>query len=87
MKEAAADWSICERHEEPLKFFCMDDDTPLCVVCEKFKKHKIHHVVLVEVASEEYKVSGIAELRTRNFTMNYEQPGPCEKGAWLVDPL
>ncbi|XP_042306620.1 zinc finger protein RFP-like isoform X2 [Sceloporus undulatus] len=45
----------CEKHQEPLKLFCKDDETPICVVCDRSKEHKNHEVVPVEEASQEYK--------------------------------
>ncbi|XP_066473549.1 zinc finger protein RFP-like isoform X2 [Tiliqua scincoides] len=45
----------CERHQEPLKLFCRDDEVPICVVCDRSKEHREHQVVPVEEAAEEYK--------------------------------
>ncbi|XP_053152133.1 zinc finger protein RFP-like isoform X2 [Hemicordylus capensis] len=47
--------NICERHQEPLKLFCEDDQIPICVVCDKSKEHREHKVVPNEEAFEEYK--------------------------------
>ncbi|XP_061469466.1 uncharacterized protein LOC133378868 [Rhineura floridana] len=46
---------ICEKHQEPLKLFCKDDEAPICVVCDKSKEHKGHEVISLEEASQEYK--------------------------------
>ncbi|XP_042310433.1 uncharacterized protein LOC121923761 [Sceloporus undulatus] len=45
----------CEKHQEPLKLFCKEDETPICVVCDRSKEHRDHLVVPVEEAAEEYK--------------------------------
>ncbi|XP_053149353.1 uncharacterized protein LOC128343942 [Hemicordylus capensis] len=45
----------CERHQEPLKLFCKDDQAPICVVCDRSKEHRAHDVVPVEEAAQEYK--------------------------------
>ncbi|KAH0630514.1 hypothetical protein JD844_013604 [Phrynosoma platyrhinos] len=47
--------AVCEKHQEPLKLFCKDDETPICVVCDRSKEHKNHEVVPVEEASQEYR--------------------------------
>ncbi|XP_042306685.1 zinc finger protein RFP-like isoform X2 [Sceloporus undulatus] len=47
--------SICEKHQEPLKLFCKEDETLICVVCDRSKEHQNHQVVPVEEATKEYK--------------------------------
>ncbi|XP_044837679.1 zinc finger protein RFP-like [Mauremys mutica] len=46
---------VCERHQEALKLFCEEDQTPICVVCDKSKAHRSHKVAPIEEASQEYK--------------------------------
>ncbi|KAM9119662.1 uncharacterized protein ACDP82_015986 [Pangshura tecta] len=46
---------VCERHQEALKLFCEEDQTPICVVCDKSKAHRSHTVVPIEEAAQEYK--------------------------------
>ncbi|XP_061475357.1 zinc finger protein RFP-like isoform X2 [Rhineura floridana] len=46
---------ICERHEEPLKLFCKDEQVPICVMCDRSKEHRGHNVVPKEEAAQEYK--------------------------------
>ncbi|XP_039358196.1 zinc finger protein RFP-like [Mauremys reevesii] len=46
---------MCERHQEALKLFCGEDQTPICVVCDKSKAHRSHTVVPIEEAAQEYK--------------------------------
>lgn len=70
MKEAAV-WRVCERHKKPLKFFCKDDEATLCATCTTMKRHKTHHVLLVEDAAEDDKVCSILGLRTGNVTVNF----------------
>ncbi|XP_053153049.1 zinc finger protein RFP-like [Hemicordylus capensis] len=45
---------VCEKHQEPFKLFCKEEEIPICVVCDE--EHKYHNVVLLEEASLEYKV-------------------------------
>ncbi|NXG64685.1 TRI17 ligase, partial [Hemiprocne comata] len=45
----------CEKHQEPLKLFCKDDGTFICVVCREARAHRAHLVVPVQEAAQEYK--------------------------------
>ncbi|XP_054834158.1 zinc finger protein RFP-like [Eublepharis macularius] len=46
---------ICEKHQEPLKLFCRDDETSICVVCDRSKEHREHFVVPTDEVFQEYK--------------------------------
>ncbi|XP_053144504.1 E3 ubiquitin-protein ligase TRIM7-like isoform X2 [Hemicordylus capensis] len=64
---------MCERHQEPLKLFCKDDEATICVVCDKAKEHRNHEVIPLEEAYEEYKALlepylGILEELLRDTT-------------------
>ncbi|XP_053147590.1 zinc finger protein RFP-like [Hemicordylus capensis] len=54
-KQEAGGERVCERHQEPLKLFCKDDEAPICVVCDRSKEHRAHTVVPVQEAAQEYK--------------------------------
>ncbi|XP_075769322.1 zinc finger protein RFP-like [Pelodiscus sinensis] len=45
----------CKRHQEALKLFCQEDQTPICVVCDRSREHRAHPVVPIEEAAQEYK--------------------------------
>nr|XP_032661430.1 zinc finger protein RFP-like [Chelonoidis abingdonii] len=47
---------VCGEHQEALKLFCEDDQTPICVVCDRSRAHRTHTVVPIEEAAQEYKV-------------------------------
>uniref|UniRef100_A0A8C3HMS5 Uncharacterized protein n=1 Tax=Chrysemys picta bellii TaxID=8478 RepID=A0A8C3HMS5_CHRPI len=47
---------VCEKHNEDLKVFCQEDQTPICMVCHLSRDHKEHPVVPIEEAAEDYKV-------------------------------
>ncbi|XP_060126932.1 E3 ubiquitin-protein ligase TRIM7-like [Zootoca vivipara] len=53
--EAEGKGKICEKHQEPLKLFCKEDESPICVVCIVSKEHKSHKAILLEEAFQEYK--------------------------------
>ncbi|XP_074873257.1 zinc finger protein RFP-like [Carettochelys insculpta] len=46
---------VCEKHEEPLKLYCEQDQTPICVVCDRGREHRAHPVVPFKEAVQEYK--------------------------------
>ncbi|KAJ7303205.1 hypothetical protein JRQ81_012140 [Phrynocephalus forsythii] len=46
---------MCEKHQEPIKLFCQDEETLLCVVCDRSKEHRGHLVVPLEEAAPEYQ--------------------------------
>ncbi|XP_065420674.1 zinc finger protein RFP-like [Chrysemys picta bellii] len=55
---------VCERHQEALKLFCEEDETPICVVCDRSRAHRNHMVVPIEEAAQEYKEKIQAHLKT-----------------------
>ncbi|KAJ1195305.1 hypothetical protein NDU88_004586 [Pleurodeles waltl] len=48
--------NLCEKHEERLRLFCEDDQSLICVVCDRSKEHRSHSVSPIEEAAQEYKV-------------------------------
>ncbi|XP_075769449.1 uncharacterized protein LOC102463882 [Pelodiscus sinensis] len=54
-EEKPAAGNTCERHQEPLKLYCNEDQTPICLVCMQSQAHRGHTVVPVEEALQEYK--------------------------------
>uniref|UniRef100_A0A8C8VKI6 Zinc finger protein RFP-like n=1 Tax=Pelusios castaneus TaxID=367368 RepID=A0A8C8VKI6_9SAUR len=55
---------LCEKHREPLKLFCKDDQIPICVVCDRSKEHRDHRVIPAEEVAEEFKEKIQAYLKT-----------------------
>ncbi|XP_060095017.1 LOW QUALITY PROTEIN: E3 ubiquitin-protein ligase TRIM7-like [Heteronotia binoei] len=52
---AAEKGRVCQKHQEPLKLFCKDDEALICVVCDRSKEHREHETLPLEEASQEYK--------------------------------
>uniref|UniRef100_A0A674JRZ2 Zinc finger protein RFP-like n=1 Tax=Terrapene triunguis TaxID=2587831 RepID=A0A674JRZ2_9SAUR len=50
--------------EIALKLFCEEDQTPICVVCDKSRAHRAHTVVPIQEAAQEYKERIQAHLKT-----------------------
>uniref|UniRef100_A0A8C3FQH9 Zinc finger protein RFP n=1 Tax=Chrysemys picta bellii TaxID=8478 RepID=A0A8C3FQH9_CHRPI len=66
---------------EPLKLFCEEDQTPICVLCDRSQAHRAHTVVLIEEAAQEYKakmkalkITGeIRDLSTHLKLLNFSE--------------
>ncbi|XP_072559353.1 E3 ubiquitin-protein ligase TRIM35-like [Paramormyrops kingsleyae] len=52
--------SRCSLHGEKLLFFCVEDQEPICVVCQTARKHRDHQLCPLEEAVEDKK----EDLRT-----------------------
>nr|XP_060615965.1 zinc finger protein RFP-like [Anolis sagrei ordinatus] len=59
----------CEKHQEPLKPFCTDDETPFCKKCDK--EHLDHRVILLGTSAEDYK--GDAEMEKIWFLKDHKK--------------
>ncbi|XP_077187120.1 E3 ubiquitin-protein ligase TRIM7-like isoform X1 [Paroedura picta] len=51
---------VCQKHREPLRFFCQDDEAPLCVVCSRSREHRGHQVTPLEEDAAEKKTMAAA---------------------------
>ena len=47
---------LCSLHGEKLKLFCLEDQIPVCVICQTSRKHEKHKLLPAQEAAEEYKV-------------------------------
>ncbi|XP_030399679.1 LOW QUALITY PROTEIN: zinc finger protein RFP-like [Gopherus evgoodei] len=56
--------SLCEKHREPLKLFCKEDEILICLVCDRSKEHRVHTVIPTEEAAEEFQEKIQAHLQT-----------------------
>uniref|UniRef100_A0A8C3JI04 Uncharacterized protein n=1 Tax=Calidris pygmaea TaxID=425635 RepID=A0A8C3JI04_9CHAR len=73
--------NLCEEHQEPLKLFCQDDKSLICVVCDRSKVHRDHFVVPMGEAAQEYKVRGLWVLdRIKDHTVGAHQFSWAEGG-------
>ncbi|XP_031992646.1 E3 ubiquitin-protein ligase TRIM17 isoform X2 [Hylobates moloch] len=55
---------LCHEHHEPLKLFCQEDQSPICVVCRESREHRLHRVLPAEEAVQGYK-NKVKERRER----------------------
>ncbi|CAM4654545.1 E3 ubiquitin-protein ligase TRIM39 [Caretta caretta] len=67
--QAATGSGRCEKHQEALKLFCEEDQTPICVVCREAQAHRAHPVVPIEEAGLDYK----EQIQTRLQTLKEER--------------
>ncbi|XP_060094750.1 zinc finger protein RFP-like [Heteronotia binoei] len=51
----AGEERACERHQEGLKLFCEEDQTPICLICHLSREHRDHTVFPIEEAAQDYK--------------------------------
>uniref|UniRef100_A0A3P8RKQ1 Tripartite motif containing 35-12 n=1 Tax=Amphiprion percula TaxID=161767 RepID=A0A3P8RKQ1_AMPPE len=47
--------SLCSLHPEKLKFFCLDHQQPVCLVCRDPKKHSNHRFRPIDEAAQEHR--------------------------------
>ncbi|XP_067321599.1 E3 ubiquitin-protein ligase TRIM7-like [Anolis sagrei] len=46
---------VCEKHQEPLNLFCRDDETFICVLCDRSREHVDHRTIPLGMAAQDYK--------------------------------
>ncbi|KAH1182914.1 hypothetical protein KIL84_004406, partial [Mauremys mutica] len=46
---------LCELHGERLNLFCVEDHTPICVICRASRAHGSHPAVPIEEASQGFQ--------------------------------
>ncbi|XP_036419023.1 tripartite motif-containing protein 35-like [Colossoma macropomum] len=54
-RSSAGSEVLCSLHNEELKLFCLDDQQPVCVVCQTSTNHKNHEFCLVNEAVTDFK--------------------------------
>ncbi|XP_037769634.1 zinc finger protein RFP-like [Chelonia mydas] len=62
--KGAGGGGVCGEHQEALKLFCEEDQTPICVICIESRAHRTHTVVPIQEAAQEYKEKLQAHLQT-----------------------
>uniref|UniRef100_A0A8C0GDJ9 Zinc finger protein RFP-like n=1 Tax=Chelonoidis abingdonii TaxID=106734 RepID=A0A8C0GDJ9_CHEAB len=64
---------VSGEHQEVLKLFCEEGQTPICVVCDRSRAHRAHRVVPVQKAAQEYKVGNYFAGRERKKQIQEER--------------
>ncbi|KAM9120384.1 zinc finger protein RFP-like [Pangshura tecta] len=85
--KGAGDDGVCKRHQEALKLFCEEDQTPICVVCDRSRAHRAHTVLPIEEATQEYKEKIQAHLKTlreeREKLLGFKVTGEGKRQEYL----
>ncbi|XP_075411412.1 E3 ubiquitin-protein ligase TRIM39 isoform X2 [Tenrec ecaudatus] len=55
VKRKIRDESLCPQHNEALNLFCYEDQEPVCLICAISHTHRVHTVVPLDDATQEYK--------------------------------
>ncbi|KAB0394936.1 hypothetical protein E2I00_006383, partial [Balaenoptera physalus] len=64
---------LCQVHQELLKLFCEDDQSPICVICRESQEHRPHRVVPIEEVVREYKEK--VKERSERIVVEFEKMG------------
>uniref|UniRef100_A0A8C9LZM2 RING-type E3 ubiquitin transferase n=1 Tax=Piliocolobus tephrosceles TaxID=591936 RepID=A0A8C9LZM2_9PRIM len=62
---------VCEKHREPLKLYCEEDQMPICVVCDRSREHRGHSVLPLEEAVEGFK--SLTQMEREKIVWEFEQ--------------
>ncbi|CAI5649397.1 unnamed protein product [Oreochromis niloticus] len=66
-------WTVCSKHQEEPQLFCVDEDKPLCPLCD-FPHHQSHRVIPVEAAIDVLKEQLKSDLKSLQDKRNkYKQ--------------
>ncbi|XP_015280463.1 PREDICTED: tripartite motif-containing protein 7-like [Gekko japonicus] len=81
----------CERHQEGLKLFCEEDQTPICLICHLAREHRDHTAFPIEEAAQDYKgkiqihVSVLKEEKTELEKLHTAGERKCEKNIKKIE--
>lgn len=72
---------VCGRHYEKFKLFCLDDKTPVCVVCRESTQHRHHRFVPADEAAGAHRRSftGHLEALRKKLKLYKDVKGTNEK--------
>ncbi|XP_076848875.1 E3 ubiquitin-protein ligase TRIM35-like [Brachyhypopomus gauderio] len=82
-RSSAGSEVLCSLHNEKLKLFCLEDQQPMCVVCQTSKKHKTHNCCPVDEAVCDFKnkLKTSLESLQQHLKVLEEDKQACEKTA------
>ncbi|KAL7864029.1 hypothetical protein AOLI_G00154490 [Acnodon oligacanthus] len=70
-RSSAGSEGLCILHNEKLKLFCLDDQQPVCLVCQTSKKHKHHDFSPIDEAVTDFKTQ--AQHTERQIKEEFEK--------------
>ncbi|XP_060111155.1 E3 ubiquitin-protein ligase TRIM41-like [Heteronotia binoei] len=71
-KGGEGEGGVCEKHREPLMFFCGEDEAALCVTCSRSQEHRGHQVTPLEDASGEKE--RVVAARKERVCQKHQEP-------------
>ncbi|XP_076849696.1 E3 ubiquitin-protein ligase TRIM35-like isoform X3 [Brachyhypopomus gauderio] len=82
-RSSAGSEVLCSLHNEKLKLFCLEDQQPVCLVCQTAKAHKTHDCCPVEEAVCDFKdkLKTSLESLQQHLKVLEEDKQACEKTA------
>ncbi|XP_076849661.1 E3 ubiquitin-protein ligase TRIM35-like isoform X2 [Brachyhypopomus gauderio] len=82
-RSSAGSEVLCSLHNEKLKVFCLEDQQPVCLVCQISKAHKTHDCCPVEEAVCDFKnkLKTSLESLQQHLKVLEEHKQVCEKTA------
>ncbi|XP_076848865.1 E3 ubiquitin-protein ligase TRIM35-like isoform X2 [Brachyhypopomus gauderio] len=82
-RSSAGSEVLCSLHNEKLKVFCLEDQQPVCVVCQISTAHKTHDCLPVEEAVCDFKnkLKTSLESLQQHLKVLEEHKQVCEKTA------
>uniref|UniRef100_A0A8C3HBP4 RING-type E3 ubiquitin transferase n=1 Tax=Chrysemys picta bellii TaxID=8478 RepID=A0A8C3HBP4_CHRPI len=82
---------VCGEHQETLKLFCEEDETPICVICRESQAHRAHTVVPIQEAAQEYKEKIQTHLKAlreeREKLLGFKVAGEGKRQEYLVGKI
>lgn len=72
---------ICRQHTERLKLYCLDHQTPVCVVCRDSSQHRSHRFIPVDEAAQVHRKDLMKRLKPlrEKTTLFHEVKAKLEK--------
>ncbi|XP_076849998.1 E3 ubiquitin-protein ligase TRIM35-like [Brachyhypopomus gauderio] len=82
-RSSAGSEVLCSLHNEKLKVFCLEDQQPVCLVCQISKKHKNHECCPLDEAVSDFKdkLKTSLESLQQHLKVLEEHKQVCEKTA------
>uniref|UniRef100_A0A3B1IU57 E3 ubiquitin-protein ligase TRIM39-like n=1 Tax=Astyanax mexicanus TaxID=7994 RepID=A0A3B1IU57_ASTMX len=82
-RSSAGSEGVCSLHNEKLKLFCLDDQQPVCLVCQTSKNHKTHDCCPIDEAVTDCKtkLQTALEPLQKNLKVLEEAKRDCDQTA------
>ncbi|XP_067092148.1 zinc-binding protein A33-like [Osmerus mordax] len=78
---------LCSLHHERLKLFCLEDEEPICVVCQTSRKHRSHGCIPLDEAAEDHRKelqTALEPLQDKIKDLNKSKKSCDETSAYVM---